>query len=605
MKMRRVIPFAVALLALAVPRLPAHADTAPFSVLPADPLSAFTEPTGTPPQTQVVEVNGRFHHALQVTVTGQPTSAGYEGEYSIGLGARTATTVQAGDAAVATFWARRIKPSGAGQATFVFERDGGSYMKSAMAAVQLTGKWQKFEFPFRIAENYAPGDAHFQFWLGYGPQTFQLADVSMLDYGQGNPAAWPKVTYAGRDPHASWRVAAQHRIDEYREGNLTVHVVDAHGRPVHNASVQVAEQHSAFNFGTGYDAAHLLDDPSAGETPTDAANIQKIGASTFNEAVLANDLKWANWENLTRRNTLTYPALQWFRQHDMHIRGHNLVWPSWGSMPPDVQTLQDDPAALRTRVDDHITDEVSATKGLIDEWDVVNEPYSNHNLQDILGPDEIDSWYQLAHQADPDPTLVLNDFGLVEDNGWDQRHIDYDYNLVKSMLAHGAPVGEIGLESHFGEHGGLELTPPQDLLPIVDKFAKLGIKVGVTEFDIATDDQQLQADYTRDFMTMMFSDPNVTEISNFGFWAGNTYNPLVVLYNQDWSPKPNALVIDKLIRQQWWTNANGHTNGNGAYSTRGFLGDYQITVTAHGVTKQVSVHMPNYTGATVTVVASS
>lgn len=605
MKMRRVIPLAVALLVFAVPQLPAHADTTgPFPVLPADPLSAFTEPSGVPPQTQIIDIagNANFDRALQIDVTTDPTSAGYEGEYSIGLGAKTTTTIQAGDAALATFWARRVAPSGTGEASFVFERDGGRYTKSAVATLKLTQDWQQFRFPFRIAEDYAPGDAHFQLWLGYGKQTLQIAGVSMLDYGQGNPAGWPKVTYAGRDPNASWRSAANQRIDKYRKGNLTVHVVDPHGRAIDGAAVQVAEQKSAFNFGTGYDAAHLLDDPSTGETPNDAAHIQAIGAG-FNEAVLANDLKWRRWENQTERDSLTYRALQYFRNQGRHIRGHNLVWPSWGNMPSDVQQLANDPAALRTRVDDHITDEASATNGLIDEWDVVNEPYSNHNLQDILGPDEIDSWYELVHKAAPKATLVLNDFGLVEDNGWDQRHIDYEYNLIKGMLAKHAPIGEIGLESHFGGHGGLELTPPQDLLPIVDKFAKLGIKVGVTEFDIATDDQQLQADYTRDFMTMMFSDPNVNEISNFGFWAGNTYNPLVVMYNKDWTPKPNAVVVDNLIHHVWWTNAHGSSNRAGVYSTRAFLGDYLVTVTVNGVAKQVSVHMPNNSGTSVTVVA--
>src|SRR5262249_16222840 len=146
----------------------------PFDVLPADPLSAFTEPTGTPPQTQIVDVTGNDNvdKALQIAVTSDPTSAGYEGEYSIGLGATPAAPIHANDAVVATFWARRVQPTtGSGQATFVFERDGGSYTKSAVAPLQLTGDWQKFQFPFRIAENYNPGEAHFQLWLGYGQQT--------------------------------------------------------------------------------------------------------------------------------------------------------------------------------------------------------------------------------------------------------------------------------------------------------------------------------------------------------------------------------------------------------------------------------------------------
>ena len=596
------------LVAAGIPVLGSPARAAgPQQVMPADPLPAFTEAKGSPaPQPTVVDVTGNpnFTQALQVAVTGSPTSPGLDGEYSISLGGKTAATVHTNDAAVASFWGRRISPtSGTGQASFVFERDGGSYKKSAVAALQLGTEWQRFTFPFRIAEDYGPGEAHFQLWLGYGPQTLQIAGVSVLDYGQDDLTGWPKVSYAGRESNAPWRAAANQRIDQYRKGNLNVNVVDAGGHPVSGAAVSVKMQHSAFNFGTAADPAHLFDDPSVSETPTDAANSRRIDSTLFNQGSLGNSLKWNHWEVLNERNALTYPALQWYRNNDIRIRGHNLIWPSWGVMPPDVQGLANDPAALRTRIDNHITDEASGTRGLVDEWDVINEPYSEHNVQDILGQGEMDSWFRLARAADPTAQLFLNDYGLVEDNGWQTRHQDYVYDTVRGMLSRGVPIQGVGLESHFGAHGGLELTPPEDLLPIVDRFAALGLKVGITEFDVATDDQQLQADYTRDFMTMMFSDPHVTEISNFGNWAGNIYNPLVALYNTDWSAKPNALVLEDLIHHQWWTNAAGTTGANGAYSVRGFQGDYVVTVTVNGVSKQARVSMPSTAGASVTVIA--
>jgi hypothetical protein len=283
----------------------------------------------------------------------------------------------------------------------------------------------------------------------------------------------------------------------------------------------------------------------------------------------------------------------------MTIRAHNLVWPSFGNMPADVATLANNPAALRARVDNHVTDEASALNGIADEIDVVNEPYSEHNLQDILGQQEISSWFQLAHQAAPNARLALNDYGILENGGNEGRHHNYDYDLISSMKAAGAPVDVVGMESHFN---GLQLTPPDQLLSIVDKFAALGVKVGVTEFDVATDDQQLQADYTRDFLTAMFSDPNVTELANFGFWANNIYNPLVALYNGDWSARPAALIWQNLIEHQWHTDVTGASDASGGYQVRGFQGDYLVTVTAGGVSKQVKVSMPSTAGASVTVV---
>ncbi|MGW1346956.1 endo-1,4-beta-xylanase [Kribbella sp. NPDC002412] len=559
--------------------------------------------------TQQVPITGNpnFTKALEVTVPNAPQSPGLDGEYEITLGVAAAQTVTAGDALVATLWMRSIEPtpgSTTGNAHVVFETDGPPYKKSMNAALLYGPEWQKFEFPVRAAVTYEAGTAtaaHLNLWLGYGAQKFQIAGVSVKDYGPGTPAGYPQVTYEGREANAAWRTAANARIDQYRKGNLAVSVVDPAGNPVSGATVSAVQQTSAFRFGAASDGSRLIGDPSSGISASDLAQYQSKASTLFNQGALGNNLKWSNhWENQVERDTITMPALQWMREHGLRVRGHNLIWPSWGYMPPDLVTLQNDPAALRARVSNHITDEATALKGIVDEWDVVNEPYSEHSLQDILGPDEIASWFRLARQADPTVPLALNDYGLLENNGWEERHRDHVYGIVQSLKASGAPIDLVGMESHFN---GLQLTSPDDLMTIVDQFAALGVTVVITEFDVDTDDLQLQADYTRDFMTAMFSNPNVNQISNFGIWANNIYNPRVALYNADWSPKPNALVWEDLIKRQWHTSANGQTSAAGTFGTRGFLGDYLVTVTVNGISKQVKVPMPTTAGASVKVIA--
>ncbi|WP_432825076.1 endo-1,4-beta-xylanase [Dactylosporangium sp. CA-092794] len=582
---------------------PAHAAP-PAEIMPADPLTAFTQVKGdTPPTTQLVPITGNpdFSQALQVTTTAAPHSAGLDGEYEIALGADIAGTVAQGDAALATFWARSVQPiagtdagSGFGEATFIFERDGGSYTKSANAPLKLGAQWQKFQFPFRIAENYGPGDAHFQLWLGYGPQVLQIAGVSVLDYGPGSPAGWPAVTYAGRESNAAWRASAAARIDQYRKGDLRVDVVDTAGHPVPDADVSVKMQDHAFDFGTAASAQWLLSDSPDGAKYRDAVT------GNFNSLSLGNDLKWNYWEDQALRTRSTLPALEWLRDNDIKVHGHNLVWGSWGLMPPDVKNLAGDPAALRARIDAHVTDEAGALKGIAGEWDVVNEPYSEHNVTDILGQAEIGRWFTLARQADPQAELYLNEYDLIEDNGWNLRKQQYVYDLLSSLKAQHAPVDALGIQGHFT---GLQLTPPQDLPALFDRYANLGLPLKITEFDVATDDEQLQADYTRDFLTMAYSYPDITGVSSFGFWQNNIWNPLVAYYRPDWTPKPNLQVLQDLLFHQWWTNASGKTAQSGRYSVRGFQGDYLVTVTVNGVAKQVAVSMPTNAGATVKVVA--
>ena len=43
-----------------------------------------------------------------------------------------------------------------------------------------------------------------------------------------------------------------------------------------------------------------------------------------------------------------------------------------------------------------------------------------------------------------------------------------------------------------------------------------------------------------------------------------------------------------LVFGQWWTDATGRTGADGAYATRGFLGEYTVRVTQGGKTQTQS-----------------
>ncbi|GAB3433788.1 endo-1,4-beta-xylanase [Flindersiella endophytica] len=583
--------------ALQVPAQPARA-AAPFDVLPADPLAAFTNLKGNPaPQTQVVDISGNpnFSKALQITTTASPQSQGLDGEYEFTAGVLSSQPVSQGDAMLATFWARSTTPIAGGTfglAQFVYQQSSGSFHTSGRAALKFTSEWQKFEYPFHMDESDAAGATHFNLWLGYGPQSFQIAGLSVKDYGQPDPTGFPKVTYQGRESGAAWRTQAQARIEQYRKGNLTVNVVDAAGNPVPNAAVRVDLQKHAFKFGTAADGAHVVS--GASYNP----KYRQVVTDDFNQVSLANDFLWHHWENLTERNNVALPALKWAQEQGLFVREGHLVWPSWGYLPADVYTLRNDPTALRQRVDNHIVDETSNLRGEIPTWNVLNEPYSEHNLQDILGQNEMARWFQLARQGDPKARLVLNDYDILEGNGWNVRHQNYTYNAIKLVKDSGAPIDGIGIQGHFR---GTQPTAPENLLPILDRFASFGLPIEITEFDLDTADEQLQADYTRDFMTMAFSYPKVTGISNWGLWESNIWCPDCALYRADWSLKPNGQVLKDLVHNQWWTNASGSTNAAGSYATKGFLGDYLVTVTANGATEKVHVSMPSNVGKAITI----
>jgi hypothetical protein len=78
--------------------------------------------------------------------------------------------------------------------------------------------------------------------------------------------------------------------------------------------------------------------------------------------------------------------------------------------------LSSDPAALQERITSHIAEEVGslarAYPGLIEEWDVCNEPIENHDLQQVLGGDwSVAAWVNATTAADPGVGTRVNDDG--------------------------------------------------------------------------------------------------------------------------------------------------------------------------------------------------
>ncbi len=362
----------------------------------------------------------------------------------------------------------------------------------------------------------------------------------------------------------SWREQANARIDKIRKGDLSVQVVDNRGRPVPNARVRVRMTRHAFGWGTAIAAQQLL-----AATP-DAEKYRQAFLDNFNMAVFENDLKWPQWEQNRQR---ALDGIQWMRDHGItRIRGHNLVCPSWRWLPKDLRTLQDHPAALRARVLSHIKDTASATRGLLEDWDVLNEPYTNHDLIDILGAVEMAAWFKQAKEFDPSARLFLNDFGILSARR-DLAHVDNFFETLEFLAAHGAPIEGIGMQGHFSTP-----VPPEKMLETLDRFAKLNKPIRITEFDFNTPDEQLQAEFTRDLLTVCFSHPRVDAFLMWGFWEGRHWKPRGAMLRRDWSPKPNYEVWRGLVHKQWWTDTTGVTSKDGTLTVRAFRGDYSIEV---------------------------
>jgi len=118
---------------------------------------------------------------------------------------------------------------------------------------------------------------------------------------------------------------------------------------------------------------------------------------------------------------------------------------------------------------------------------------------------------------------------------------------------------------------------------VLDRYQKqFNLPVRMTEFDVWTFDEELQADFTRDFLILSFSHPSVVGVQLWGFWEPTHWRPPAAMYRTDWSEKPNALVYKSLVLDQWRTRLTGATDPKGQYAGRGFHGDYVAIVEAGG-----------------------
>ncbi len=170
-------------------------------------------------------------------------------------------------------------------------------------------------------------------------------------------------------------------------------------------------------------------------------------------------------------------------KYKMWIVGHCLVW---HAQTPDwvFEEAPGKPASreeLLKRMHEHIRTVVGRYKGRIAGWDVVNEALNDDGTlrqsrwMQIIGEDYIAKAFQFAHEADPAAELYYNDFDL-EIPAKRQGAIA----LIKKLQAQGIPVKAVGMQDHVR----LEWPSISDEAATIEAFAKLGVKVNITELDV-------------------------------------------------------------------------------------------------------------------------
>lgn len=596
------MPFVLLLLALtsalrAAPNAaPQAAPPVPDKVLPdnvplIEPDPALFRMQGSAAgdaEVRTIDVQGQpFSKALRVEVKQRPKA-----EYEMQLAAPVAGPLRKGDVVLLTAWARTIESrdeTAEGRLGLVLEQSKDPYDKALSRTFSVKHEWQRFDVPAKVHIDFTNKPPKVLVRVGYALQTLEIGGVTLRKFDPSvRLADLPQVasTYVGREPDAKWRAAAAERIERHRKAPLAVRVVDGAGAPLAGAGVSVRMRRNAFAFGSVYTPRRFGSDAASADDQT----YRRTFLELFEIGVDEWAMKWPAWEDPKSR-AMALQALDWMTAHGIPVRGHTMVWPAWKRLPDNVKSLQNDPPALRRRIEDHIRAVGAELAGRVVDWDVVNEPYSNNDLLKILGDQVMADWFRIAGGADPNARLYLNETGVPTSSPGSDRY-DVLFNQVRMIQSAGAPIHGVGMQGHFGWN----LQSPANLLEVFDRFATLGVPLRITELDIDVTDEQLQADYFRDLLTACYSHPNVNGVLIWGFWEGQHWRPNAAMFRKDWSERPIARVWRDLVLKQWRTNADGQTGADGEFQVRGFLGDYEVAVSANGKTAVVPVKLTQDAG---------
>jgi len=431
--------------------------------------------------------------------------------------------------------------------------------------------WSLIELPFvalRDADT-SEGEIHLSF--GTIPQAVHVGTVELWNFGNRvklSELPQTRFSYKGREATAAWREAALQRIEQIRTAPIDIRVIDAAGAPIPDAQVNIRLVRPAFIWGTEVDSAFIVS-----QTP-EAQKYRDMIVQLVDTVVIGNGMKWPKWSGSAPSRAQALEAIDWIESQKLRIRGHCLVWPGDKFSPKRVVQMPPPRAELPLLIKEHIRDIMSQTKGRIVGWDVINEMIHERDYFKYMPESEAAEWFKVARETDPHAKLFINEYAMLNSRKSPEKIAEY-LSQVQRLRDAGAPIDAMGIQGHIGR----QVRNPEDVLKDLDLLAQPGLELQITEFDINMTDEELQADYTRDFLIALYSHPSVTGFTIWGFWQPKHWKPDAAMYRADWSEKPNAKVWHDLVRGKWLTNVSGKTNPDGRFTTRGHLGDYQFTVT--------------------------
>ncbi|MCR4933460.1 MAG: endo-1,4-beta-xylanase, partial [Lachnospiraceae bacterium] len=382
-----------------------------------------------------------------------------------------------------------------------------------------------------------------------------------------------------------------------------VKVVDKTGKALANTAVSFNLTNHEFLFGCGgFDALPLTSNQSVDKLPKfDNEELKKAffkdrmdkWLGLFNYATIP--FYWGGYEPTEGEPLFEsrYNAAKFFIDHNVSVKGHPLCW---HTVCADWLLKYDDKTIMDKQLE-RINRDVTAFKGIVDKWDVINETvimpsfdrYDNAVTRICKRYGRIPlikEVFEAAHSANPSALLLINDFNLSD---------EYK-KVISDALDAGAKIGAIGLQSH--QHQGYKGLPWFEAA--INRFKEFGLPIHFTENTLISGDimpsdivdlndyvvdewpstpegEERQAKEWEEIYVRLFNEPSVEAITGWDFADGAWLNAPSGIVRADNTLKPVYHVLKDYIHKTWSTNETLVTDENGFVTLTGYRGFYEVS----------------------------
>jgi endo-1,4-beta-xylanase len=226
-------------------------------------------------------------------------------------------------------------------------------------------------------------------------------------------------------------------------------------------------------------------------------------------------------------------VVRFARSRGMLVLGAHLVWDEgFGEGWTDEDLWGMDEQTARTLIFDTIDRVVGRYRGKVAAWIVANEVVDGSGLRtdvpwyETIGPSYVAESFRAAHDADPDATLLLNDFGYETDDDFataaDKRAATLQ--LLDDLLADDVPVHALGVQAHLHAGGFADAFDPDAYRKFLSDVASRDLEILVTEMDVLDDGLPAEidirdravADVMRRYLDVTLDERAVVSVVTFG-----------------------------------------------------------------------------------------